>query len=415
MQRSNNRVVIKRPPFLKVEDEKKNYPKVYTGGKRTRITEHFKSQKSRRPNYEPFRNPMPRRNVTTRRSRPSVNRGLRMRKRSTRYRRRANGFRRGRRFSRKRLSRFRRGRKKNSFKKAVISAITPLDTYSRQRGDVWVTGSSNTTTGMVCNYFTINSEDPYGPDDPVGILCPIAAHIVTRAGLSLPYSIQYVYRKGTLCTKVTNASNRVVSIVAYKVMARRDIPNVAPYNSGADSILTILGRGFADAGIDTTNRGATNNGLNRIELTPYESPFFCQNFKILKTRKNILYPGRQAAYKITVRKPFVVRPDKYIDRSLTTSTYANGTFVVFYKRGEMFWLFKVTSSTIGNIASDSLNVNQAPLRLNTLTYLNVDYQYINNAAPDIVTSGPYNIASGATSSTLYVPNVSDTAVAATNA
>lgn len=321
-------------------------------------------------------------------SRPSKIR--RTRKRGTKFGRR-------RRYGRKQRFGRRRGNK-SSFRKAIISAIAPVDVYSKQTGDCFIVNGS-TTAGWTCGYRTMSNNtltnDPVGVQDP-GVMTTIAGIIVARLALSPPYSIAFQLQSGQIVHRMTNDSNRTIQIIGYKCRCRKDLPNISPFNSTTDSMLTILGRGFSDSGVDATVRGATNAGLLRTDLSPYNSSLFTQLFKIVKKRRVHLMPGRDTKFVVSIKRPQTIRVNRYLDMPLSTTSYSTATFVINWVKGETFWIWKLFQENITNNNADTLNVAGTTIRVNMLTTTHINYKYINNLLPTISTGTISNIANAGT-------------------
>lgn len=407
-----------------MSEEKHGKYSTHSGTKR-KVTEYYperrKFQRATRQVAAPIvTNHDIRRMAYNRNVKSKKRRFSRSRNASTRYRKRGTRFGRrnrwGKRNVRRRGRRF-RGGGKNKFRKAIINAVTPLDSLTFQRGDVFVVAGStanNWTCGYRCMGLGSNNNDPQGVQDP-GIMCAIAQLIVNRLGLSPPYSIAFQLQKGSIIHRLTNDSNRSVSIKAYRCRVRRDLPNVAPFNTTTDSVLTILGRGFADNGIDNTQRGANNGGLLRTDLTPYDSSLFTQTFKIVGTRSLTLGAGRNARFGIYVKRPTTIRPNRYLQMSATTSTYDNSVFIINWVRGEEFWLFKFMQNAIANNNADTTNIASSTIRVNMLTTVNVDYKYLNNLLPTITYGTSNNIALAGTVNNMptYITGTGSIAAATT--
>lgn len=397
-------------PSFESKVEESKYSKYNTRSKSadkrktSQITDYYRGRRRFQrvnPPSNSNSNSMPRNVRRSSTNRPSINRSFRLRKRNTRFGKRSRRY--GRRYrvrGRFRGRRKRYGRSsKGKFRKAIISAITPTDTLSYQIGDVFLTPTSDSTAGIRCRYWSISSDDfvndPFGPTDP-DVLRNIAYKIVTRLGLSPPYDISFQVQKASILSRLTNCSNFAMDIVGYKCKARRDLPNVAPFTSGDNSVKEIIGRGFSDAGIDALNRGAGNTGLLQSNLSPYDSPMFTQTFKIVKRTKVHLRPGKTAKFGVFLKKPFTVRVNKWLDLALNTTTYDTATLTVNWCRGESFWLWKCTPSQIGNNNTIGTAVAAAEGRINCITTVNFDYKYINNLLPNIANGTNKNISTAGT-------------------
>lgn len=359
------------------------------------VDNYYPSVKANRPNRSDFTRHMPRRHGprSARRHSRSVNRAYRIRKRGSRHGKRA---RRSTRKFRGRRGRFgrKKGGSKKQFRKAVIDAIAPLDSLVFQRGDVFQSSTSSVAQGWEVGYHAAgnaaNTNDPVGILDP-GIIASISNTITTRLGLSPPYSIAWQMQKASIVHTLTNASNRTVTITGYKCAARHDLPNQTPYQSVVDSIRIILGRGFSDSGIDTANRGNTNAGLLRGDLTPYDSSFFVQTFRIKKKRTVRLLPGRSTKFSVRLSKPVTIRPNRLLSMPLNTTTYATASVVINWTKGETFWIWRIQTDVVTNNNADTANIAGAISRVNCRTFYNYDYKYLNNLLPTITAGSVTNI------------------------
>lgn len=258
--------------------------------------------------------------------------------------------------------------------KKHVSDLTPTDIITGQQGDI-INGSASTVLGgMLTTYFSFNTNNPFGSQDPVASAA-IAQLIVTRLGFSPPYAIKYVQTQFKLTHTIQNVCNRNVKIIGYKCRARRDIPNIGPYVDAVNSMQLILAYGFASTNVDATNRTVTNSGLFRADLTPYDSPYFVDNFKIIKTKTTKLLPGSQCQYTVNDPKSHVINPDRFLDMSTIALTYGTAPKTLIYIKGETFWLFRMVPLTIENIAAATVSIDFSNAKCDMYTKYEYSYKY----------------------------------------
>lgn len=88
--------------------------------------------------------------------------------------------------------------------------------------------------------------------------------------------------------RFTNATEAPIEFTLYHVVPRDDIP------SGRGSVVDTLAAGFVNVGCTDGEQDQT--------LTPFESPLFCREYKILRSRKMILQPGQMVSQTLKSKK-----------------------------------------------------------------------------------------------------------------
>lgn len=152
---------------------------------------------------------------------------------------------------------------------------------------------------------------------------------------------------------LVNQNNAPMRLTAYLCRARYDIT----YQSSQTNIKTIIGAGFGEQGLDVANPDANNTTLINGQFSPYDSPRFCQLYKIVRTKEFLIDAGGRKRFMIDRPKPILYNPTR-----LSTMTSAqdekSGTRLCGIMKGFTFWLFQLRPS----IGSDSTGIE---VRFNT--------------------------------------------------
>lgn len=155
--------------------------------------------------------------------------------------------------------------------------------------------------------------------------------------------IEFVQDKYIERATITSQTNIPVKITGYKLMARRDLPNVTKYNQG---LLYTLGQAFVTAQIGA-NAGTSNTALVQARHTIWQASQFLQDFKVLRTITRTLMPGETAVFHNNDTRRHLIRPNAHLNFVLVTDDYADAQLTVTYKQGETFWLWKMEDLNTG--------------------------------------------------------------------
>lgn len=251
---------------------------------------------------------------------------------------------------------------------------------------------SNATTGITSTYFSYNTSDPLGAQDPF-YLRVIANTIVAGAAQK---NLKFNITKFMAITRINNLSNVSVNLTGYKLRVRRDLPNAGIYSNTTNVLLSILGRGYANVGIDSTAPTASNAGLRDSSLTIFQSPLFCECFKVVRTKRVTIPVSGHTSFMVK-SKAFTVRPDQFVDMA-STQTYLTGAVLVTYRRGETFWLFRAVSDI-----TDQTGVANPGSKLMLLTNFRWTYKYMQDTTPVVTQGAVTGIVSDAGTSSTVLP------------
>lgn len=244
---------------------------------------------------------------------------------------------------RKRFVRKRKGASQASLRTSKAMSLVAPDFYSKQyyaqlqgvassvaKGidPSYFIGDSTTRTSMGSslpnNYTTSNCEDllaianqifANGPGSNIGALnCRF--HL-----LSSETNYQY-----------TNTCNTDLHIECYVCTIREDLPNV----TGFANLLSLLGTGWAEVGIA--------DGFQRLDVTPFQSPQFCEVIKINKVLKKGLEPGKSWTWSIKDTRKRRINAGKYVAPVDQTTSFITAPLVYSHIKGARFVLTRFYSS-----------------------------------------------------------------------
>lgn len=265
----------------------------------------------------------------------------------------------------------------------LLDVLTVPNVYSQQWGDQCVVPASSSTLGIQCNYFNMNqNSQPMGFNNPF-IMQKIAGAITTAANQTIKFNLTDF----RLTHSITNQSNVFIKIIGYLCELREDLSNEGTSNYP----LYLLGQGFGNSGLDSTHPNIVNQGINRMDLSPFNSPDFCQAFKIVKVKTCKVVPGGVCHYSLKHSKPISVRPNRWLS-FVSGSTYATAVLDYLNARKEQFWFFRVETDMLGNNSVTSTNLMDQTYRVNMLTNAHWEYKYIQDTQPVISAQPAINIA-----------------------
>lgn len=314
-----------------------------------------------------------RRNVRRRLFSGGSRRFVRARTRFSRKNKRT--VRRYRRFKRRRVTRTRSFKRRSSslkaFRNKAMRALIPAQDFYAQYGQqhtvpTWASGSVKSI------YFTTERYNAAQNKETI-VNCPLfmnnnianclnvlwkgtlQAMQLAPAALSTTYDTSRkspILIGGKSIYTLRNQSTEDEYLTAYWCKARRDVTlrTPTPASTTVYNLYQFLARGFAQSGIDPfENLATTNDGMEDVMLTPFQSIEFTRNFKIVKTKKIKLDAGgsRRFFYGAKTR---LIRPDDYFlfddadDSSLTWSTCPERCN---FNRHTRFILFQLHSRPAG--------------------------------------------------------------------
>lgn len=145
--------------------------------------------------------------------------------------------------------------------------------------------------------------------------------------------------KGKDIYTIRNQTNESVTIQAYYCHVRKDWNQ----NDGQrQNVYRLLGRGFAERGLDSANAGAFNRAMFLSGQNPFASPLFCRVVKIVKSERFSIAPGK-VKHKSIRTKWRTFHPIDLVTLSTSAFQWASLTPRYDFIKGEKFILFKLFS------------------------------------------------------------------------
>jgi len=135
------------------------------------------------------------------------------------------------------------------------------------------------------------------------------------------------FRTVTGTLTMTNIGLLAMQVILYDIVARRDMPTTAE-NSEGNAALTSWDQGMVATGGAVLN--SDTKGYLNINSTPYDSPEFCQKWKIIKTTRFSLTAGQTHVHNIRIKanrilsKEYTDAYEYFKDLSHTTLIVAVG-------------------------------------------------------------------------------------------
>lgn len=321
--------------------------------------------------------------------------GLQLRRRRFRrsfrrpIRRRTRSFRGRRGLIRKRFN----GRRKSNFKKKLVATLSPKQLFTAEYGQLHTVPAAPTGT-MTCLYWTANR---FGV--PANAMLNIAnvllydhVHLAsifdTLFKGSLP-SMQgaassndttldtsrksLVYVSGKVSYTLRNQSTETGNYTAYICKVRHDWDYST--SSTISNIYQILGKGFAQNGLDRTIDNSNNVYMTDSIMTPFQSLMFCEAVKIQQVKKFSIGPGNQKTFTLTA-KAKLIRPDTIFryDDADDLFTWATAPQVSLLHRYERFILFKQDARSRG-IGATGADYNKAIAHTTPSTLMWTKFHY----------------------------------------
>lgn len=114
--------------------------------------------------------------------------------------------------------------------------------------------------------------------------------------------------------KITNQSNANMCVWIYDVEHRRDVVY------GADSItpLSAWQQGLSSSAAGT---GSTTTTVNTVGITPFQSPDFCRNYRVVKVTKIYLALGKAHSHTLILNRPKIVNGRMLDNSGAQTGAY----------------------------------------------------------------------------------------------
>lgn len=315
----------------------------------------------------------------------------RFRRRSIRMpiRRRLRSFRgRGRR-TRKRFNRGRKG----SFKKRLVAALSPKQVFTAEYGQLHTVPAAPTGT-MTCLYWTCNR---FGV--PNNAMLNIAtATLYDQAHLGPIFDTLFkgtlpamqgpgssndttldtsrkslIYVSGKVTYNLRNQSTETGNYTAYICKVRENWD----YTTGATitNLYQILGKGFAQNGLDRLVDTSGNVTMTDSVFTPFQSLMFCQFAKIQQVKKFTIGPGNQKTFTLKA-KSRLIRPDTIFryDDADDLFSWATAPQISLYSKYQRFILFRQEARPRG-IGATGADYNKAIAHTSPSTLMWTKFHY----------------------------------------
>lgn len=271
-----------------------------------------------------------------------------------------------------------------SFRDKVSQVLQPFITESIIVDDYCTVPSSTTVTnsvstsasssGIKCAYFSWNGNEPFGQLHPS--IVRTAANVYDSS--NNPGDLTVVIGKFRAEHTLTNTTNFDVKVTGYKVRARRDLPNAGRYSN---SILADIAYGFWANRIDVADGGITNDGMTRVDLSPYQSSTFCQDYQIVTKRVTILKPGATTKYTVVHNRPRSCQAMSCCSVA-AGGNYSSGSNLFVDRRGDTYWLWRVETA---DLLIDSVSKGSVETGAQVACHTRV---VLYHRVPDVVS--PYN-------------------------
>lgn len=270
----------------------------------------------------------------------------------------------------KKAVRKRTARKKpnaSAMRKKLLDILTVPNSLSQQLGEQYICNPSSGSYGQGQIYAAP------GVSSTANVAGTLVPNILTQIAYIVnpnQTNLKYELTEQIIDFELSSQSNAPALLIRYTCMARDRIVNTLSY----DNPLNILGQGFSNSGINATSTDRTNSGLLKADLTPFQSPDFCQNFKILQTKRFTMMPGKPLHMSLTDKKVYVIHPNTLMNLS-NGQTYSTGTLVYSYLKGTKFYVFQIQGVVSDNNGTSI--VTTAP-KIDCLIKWRYTYKYIND-------------------------------------
>jgi len=333
---------------------------------------------------------------------------------------------RGRRGSRRRLSRYRkRSRGSSSFAK-LTRILAPLSTISYQvAGREQIAGVATaavSSSGVtLCRWFTPRRASGVSLGYPNWLDVQTTATALNGHDRSTGFAntsqtiesldFKFLTSNFKQSTKIVNQCNAQCILTYYIIEARRDIPIVvgeAETVSANYDILTMLGKGFytsalrsiGNSGLDVTDFVSTtvptsaNEALVDGAYSVFNSGPFLHYFKVKKCKSVVMNAGDIKTFSMINKRQVVNRPALYCNIIADNDAwnYQNNQPNYCCLRGAQFQLFKLMGTPM-NSAATPTSVNLTAPAVDFVSSISYTYQQIVKAGGVHLRGPNYNLAS----------------------
>nr|WAE42190.1 MAG: capsid protein [Cressdnaviricota sp.] len=277
----------------------------------------------------------------------------------------------------------------------LLDILTVPNSYSLQIGDQCIANGSSSTAGVLCQYFHCNgsvgaANKGYNlPQStyPVTSLCPgFMLKIASIINNNAQPDIKFFQTDFLIKHAISNACNFDITLKAWLCESRHD-----QINTGTQYPLNILGQGFASTGVNSVVTQYTNSGLQFPDLTPFNSPDFCEAYKIVKSVSRKIKGGDTVMFSIHDKRKHVVHPNRFCYMA-ATQTYLTCTQNIMEIQGGRFWLFRIESRHLGDEVGANTTLSSEGPKVNMLTDVQYQYKYIQDSNVNNFSANATNIA-----------------------
>lgn len=276
---------------------------------------------------------------------------------------------------------------KATIRKAIIAAVAePFTMVLNQVEKISAPASTNTTE--LCNprvLFSFNTDNPYGRSDP-SMLLDMRTCITGNPNrfTTEDYRIEH---------NIHNVNNIPVTIIGRKLRCRQNLPKVSPFDL---KFIDLITRGYQVAGL------LSPYAINDRAVSIYKSQTLVNNFKVVKTVKKTLAPGKQARW---VHSSKGIRSHNLFDlfNLALGGTPALTDALAHWVQGETFWHFEA----FVDMARGATNhVLQYPaFQLDMQTNHTLTGKLLTNTLPKVVRFAPVGFAAADAVSNIINLNV----------
>lgn len=170
----------------------------------------------------------------------------------------------------------------------------------------------------------------------------------------------------------TNAGTNWVELTEYRVKSRHD---VGPQGGGLDNYITN-----GSVGVYGNAVGSSAITYDMYGATPFDLPFLCKQWKVLRTRTKRLYPGQTHTYTYFNNK------DRWVGANSLQATITAGTTEanLLIKKGQVCSLFRARAGPAGGHDGDpvtfvGLSHGPGEVHLVSINTIRVTYRYLDPA------------------------------------
>lgn len=219
-------------------------------------------------------------------------------------------------------------RRANLSRTKVMEMITVPNTSIYQTGFTAVPLDNASGLGKACIYTS-------------GLVClPDQDHLIKIASTIRPTitntDMKYHLTQQLLTYEYSNMSIGTCYLTAYFCKVRNNLP----YSNSISDPVAVLKDGFANRGLDISNRGQV--GVISAQLDPFSSPKFCTNFNIYKVLSKKLGGGQSGRLSVKNGTKHTVKMSNVVNQTAATqTTFAECGRLFAYQTGTKFILFKI--------------------------------------------------------------------------